>query len=76
MGDPLAREALVLRSKVLGLDSPNKGFDMGRRSGGGDGAKHSSSVVVEVVKQSTPAPNLNGGRGFCSCDLKDTVLVE
>lgn len=76
IGDPLAREALVLRSNILGLEDPSRWFAMGRRSGGGEAVKHSSSEAIEELKQSTPAPNLKGGRGFCSCALKDTVLVE
>lgn len=76
-GDPLWRETLVMRPKGFGFEDPNKGFEKGLRSCGGDAVKHSSSDgVLAVEKQSTPAPNLNGGSGLVSRDLKDTVLVE
>lgn len=53
-------------------------LEPGRRSWGGEAAKHSSRDIVEVLgKLSTPAPNLNAGSGLLfSCCLKDTVLVE
>jgi hypothetical protein len=77
-GEPLARETMLeLRLKDLGFEANNEPLEPGRRSWGGDAAKHSSKVMVEELeKLSCPAPNLNAGRGLASLDLKDTVLVE
>lgn len=56
-----------------------KSVEHGRRSWGGEGAKHSSRVGADVLpmlpklSRSHPAPNLNG---CSSCCLKETVLVE
>jgi hypothetical protein len=78
-GEPLAREAaLMLRLKGLGFEAKSDPFEPGRRSCGGEGAKHSSKDNDEVLgKLSHPAPNLNVGNGLLfSCCLKDTVLVE
>lgn len=73
----MARETLVLRVKGLGFEKPSEGFEHGLRSWGGEAAKHSSNDGVGMVeKLSMPAPNLNGGKGLFSRDLKDTVLVE
>jgi hypothetical protein len=78
-GEPLAREtALELRLKGLGFEAKMEPLEPGRRSWGGEAAKHSSKDIVEALgKLSTPAPNLNAGTGLLfSCCLKDTVLVE
>lgn len=77
-GDPLARDRQVLMLNGLSFEAPNKGFDSGRRSWGGDGAKHSSNEGVDAPeeKSSDPAPNLKAGSGLASRDLKDTELVE
>lgn len=62
----------MLELKGLGLEYPREGFDIGRRSGGGDILKHSSSEGVD--EDSTPAPNKKGGSSFSA--LSDTVFVE
>lgn len=57
-------------------DAKSEPLDMGRRSRGGEGAKHSSRLgedVLSKLSRSQPAPNLNG---CSSCCLKETVLVE
>jgi hypothetical protein len=73
-GEPLAREtALEARLKGLGFEANSEPLEPGRRSWGGEAAKHSSRLSDE----STPAPNLKAGSGLLfSCCLKDTVLVE
>lgn len=75
-GDALLRAmALEARLKGLGLDANNEPLDPGRRSWGGEGAKHSSNVMVEELEK-LPQPNLNGGSELLvSCCLKDTLLV-
>ena len=65
-----AEDFLMLELKGLGREYPREGFDIGRRSGGGDILKHSSS---EGVDDSTPAPNKKGS-SFSA--LRDTVFVE
>jgi hypothetical protein len=68
---------LELRLKGLGFEAKSEPLEPGRRSWGGEAAKHSSRVNVEVLeKLSCPAPNLKAGSGLFSCDLNDTVLVE
>lgn len=64
----------MLEPKGFGRGKPIEGFDMGRRSGGGDILKHSSSEGVDALELSTPAPNRNGGSSFR--DLNETVFVE
>lgn len=83
-GEPLLREE-ILEAKGKGLaldDAKSDPLEHGRRSCGGEGAKHSSRLGEDVLpmlpklSRSQPAPNLNGGHGWFSCCLKDTVLVE
>ncbi len=57
-------------------DAKSDPLEHGRRSRGGEGAKHSSRLGEDVfskLSRSQPAPNLNG---CCSCCLNETVLVE
>lgn len=67
------------KGKGLVLDAKSDPLEHGRRSRGGEGAKHSSRLGEDVLlmlsklSRSQPAPNLNG---CCSCCLKETVLVE
>lgn len=80
-GEPLLRDwMLEPKGKGLIFDDENRDpLEHGRRSCGGEGAKHSSSVGADVLpmlpklSRSQPAPNLNG---CCSCCLNETVLVE
>ena len=63
----------MLEPKSLGRGRPpNEGFDMGRRSGGGDILKHSSSEGVDALEE-IPAPNRKGGS---SLRALETVFVE
>lgn len=62
----------MFEPKGLGREKPMEGFDMGRRSGGGDMVKHSSRDGTEVL---TPAPNKKAGTSSLR-DLRETVLVE
>lgn len=72
-GEPLELELeLELRRKDLGLDENSEPFDVGRRSWGGEAAKHSSSDGVWLK---SPHPNWKAGTG-ASWSLKETVLVE
>ena len=83
-GEPLLRDCILeLKGKGLALpDAKSDPLDNGRRSWGGEGAKHSSRLgegvlpMLPKVSRSQPAPNLNGGHCCCSCCLNDTVLVE
>jgi hypothetical protein len=63
---------IMLEPKGLARGNPIAGFDIGRRSGGGDIVKHSSSDGMEVL---TPAPNKKAGASSLR-DLSETVLVE
>lgn len=81
-GEPLLRD-WILEPKGKGLillDANSDPLEHGRRSWGGEGAKHSSRVGADVlprlanVSRSQPAPNLKVE--CCSCCLKETVLVE
>ena len=83
-GEPLLRDDM-LEPNGKGLafdDAKSDPLEHGRRSWGGEGAKHSSRLGEDVLPMlpklslSQPAPNLNGGHSCCSCCLKDTVLVE
>jgi hypothetical protein len=68
---------LELRWNGLGFEAKSEPLDMERRSWGGEAAKHSSRVGVDVPwKTPHPAPNLKGGSELFSWALKDTVLVE
>lgn len=62
----------MLEPKGLGRGKPPVGFDMGRRSGGGDIVKYSSSDGVEAL---TPAPNRKAGISSLRV-FSETVLVE
>lgn len=78
-GDPLARERLALLSR--GFLDTTEGIGNGLRSWGGDAEKHSSREGEgdDVFdNDSTPAPNLNAGRGLAlgPLYLKYTELVE
>lgn len=81
-GEPLLRDCILeAKGKGLAFDEPKSDpLEHGRRSWGGEGAKHSSRLGEDVLpmspKPSQPALNLNGGHGCCSCCLKETVLVE
>jgi hypothetical protein len=62
----------MLEPKGLARGNPTAGFDIGRRSGGGEIVKHSSSDGVEVL---APAPNRKAGASSLR-DFRETVLVE
>ena len=68
------------KGKGLIFEDANRDpLEHGRRSCGGEGAKHSSRLGEDVLpispklSRSQPAPNL---KGCCSCCLNETVLVE
>lgn len=83
-GEPLLRDCMFEpKGKDLTFDDAKSDpLEHGRRSWGGEGAKHSSRLGEDVLpmlpklSRSQPAPNLNAGHGCCSSCLKDTVLVE
>lgn len=73
-GEPLEVElAAELRRNDLGLEENSEPFDVGRRSWGGEAAKHSSSDGVWLK---SPHPNWKAGSGALSWSLKETELVE